>query len=262
MRANSHPEHAEIERYTKRQRMDTAIHTLVGLLHGISIDDNLNADEIAEVLNWCKQYNDLKAREPFKEIIAKLDEIMADGIITPDEQDDLLWVCKNLSPDGIFYDEITNEIQRLHGILHGVLADSHISTEESKNLQSWLYENDHLKGSYPYDELDSLLLTVLEDGKIDKEEEVMLREFFEDFITHAALNQQPRPRHAGLPGCRKYTRNHAVHSAVYIGIVKHHDRGFATKFQRQHSKILSRIPNHVLGSNRPTRERDTRHIWV
>ena len=102
MRDNSHPEHAEIERYTKRQRMDTAIHTLVGLLHGISIDDNLNADEIAEVLNWCKQYNDLKAREPFKEIIAKLDEIMADGIITPDEQDDLLWVCKNLSPDGIF----------------------------------------------------------------------------------------------------------------------------------------------------------------
>jgi len=134
MRDNSHPEHAEIERYTKRQRMDTAIHTLVGLLHGISIDDNLNADEIAEVLNWCKQYNDLKAREPFKEIIAKLDEIMADGIITPDEQEDLLWVCKNLSSDGIFYDEITNEIQRLHGILHGVLADSHISTEESKEI--------------------------------------------------------------------------------------------------------------------------------
>ena len=185
MRANSHPEHAEIMRYTKRQRMDTAIHTLVGLLHGISIDDNLNADEIAEVLNWCKQYNDLKAREPFKEIIAKLDEIMADGIITPDEQEDLLWVCKNLSSDGIFYDEITNEIQRLHGILHGVLADSHISTEESKNLQSWLYENDHLKGSYPYDELESLLLTVLEDGKIDKEEEVMLREFFEDFIQYS-----------------------------------------------------------------------------
>lgn len=185
MKEHSHPEHAEVMRFTKRQRIDTAIHTLEGLLHGIAIDDALNADEIAEVLNWCKQYNHLKAREPFKELIGKLDEIMVDGIITPDEQEDLLYVCKNLSTDGIFYDEITNEIQRLHGILHGVLADGQISTEECKQLQSWLYENDQLKGSYPYDELESLLLAVLEDGKIDNDEEVMLKDFFEDFIQYS-----------------------------------------------------------------------------
>ena len=179
------PEHTKFMRFTKRQRIDTAIHTLTGLLHGIAIDESLNAEEIAEVLNWCKDYKDLKNREPFKELIGKLDEIMADGVITPDEQEDLLWVCKNLSPEGVFYDEITHEIQVLHGILHGILADGHISLEEATNLQKWIYENDHLKGSYPYDELESLLLAVLEDGKVDQEEEDMLRDFFEDFIQYS-----------------------------------------------------------------------------
>jgi NAD-dependent DNA ligase len=182
---NSIPEHADYKRYTTRQRVDTAIHSLTGLLHGIAIDEELNAQEIAEVLNWCKQYRELKNREPFKELITKLDEIMVDGLISPDEQEDLLWVCKNLSPEGIFYDEVTHEIQKLHGILHGILADGNISLDEAKKLQEWIYDNDHLKGSYPYDELESLLLAVLEDGKIDEEEQGMLRDFFEEFIEYS-----------------------------------------------------------------------------
>lgn len=180
-----HPDHDAYRKFTQRQRVDKAIHTLTGILRGISIDDKLNASEIAEVINWCREHRELENRAPFNELIPKLDEILADGVIEPEELEDLLWVCKNLSPESDYYNEITNNIQILHGILHGILADDHISLTEAKELQLWLDEHNHMKGTYPYDELESILLAVLADRIIDEDEQEMLRRFFEDFIQYS-----------------------------------------------------------------------------
>lgn len=124
-------------------------------MRGVSIDGLLNAAEVAEILNWCMDYSDLIGRSPFDELKQKLDEILADGIIDPEEQDDLLWVCMNLAPESEFYDSVTHDVQQLHGILHGILADGQISDGEAKRLQEWIDQNSHLRGIYPYDELDS-----------------------------------------------------------------------------------------------------------
>ncbi len=180
-----HPDHAPYRHLTKRQRVDTAVYTLTGFLRGISIDDELNASEIAELLNWCNDYRELVDRPPFSELIPKLDEALSDGQIDPEEIEDLLWVCKNLSPEGDFYNAITHEIQILHGMLHGILADGHVSLEEAAQLHRWVDEHEFLKGTYPYDELDSLLMTVLADNKIDEEEQETLRKFFEDFVNYS-----------------------------------------------------------------------------
>lgn len=180
-----HPDHDEYRHFTKRQTVDKAVQTLTGILRGVAIDDKLSAQEIAEVLNWCEQYRDIANRAPFSELIPRLDEMMADNVLDPEEIDELLWLCKNLSPGSEYYDGITNQIQRLQGMLHGVMADGHVSLEEASNLRDWLLLNDHLKGSYPYDELDSLLMTVLADGEIDENEQKLLREFFEDFIEYS-----------------------------------------------------------------------------
>ena len=180
-----HSDHAPYKRFTERQRIDKAIYTLTGLLRGIAIDDELNAPEIAEVLNWCNEYRQLVDRAPFNELIPKLDEFMSDGVIEPDELEDLLWVCKNLSPESEYYDDITHDIQVLQGMLHGIMADDHVSATEATALQGWVDDNEHLKGTYPYDELDSLLMVVLGDGVIDAEEQEMLRRFFEDFIQYS-----------------------------------------------------------------------------
>lgn len=183
--ALSHPDHDEYRALTMRQRIDRAIHTCEGLLKGISIDDKLNAAEIAELLNWCNEHRDLVDRSPFNEIVPKLDSALADGIIDPEEQEDLLWVCKNLSVESEYYDSITNDIQRLHGILHGILADGEILIDEAIKLQNWVDEHEHLKGVYPYDELDSILLAVLKDNEIDDDEHKILKAFFEDFIDYS-----------------------------------------------------------------------------
>jgi len=146
-----------------------AAQTLQGMIRGITIDGELNAEEVAELLNWTREYADLIGRAPFNELKAKLDEIMADGQIEPEEQEDLLWVCRNLSPESEYYDSITHDIQQLHGIMHGIMSDGQVT----------------MKGNYPYDELDSLLTTVLKDKRIDEAEQTMLRAFFEDFIEYS-----------------------------------------------------------------------------
>ena len=180
-----HPDHKPYKHFTERQRVDKAVHTLTGLLRGVAIDDELNAPEIAEVLNWCREYRELVSHAPFNELIPKLDEIMKDGVIDPDELEDLLWVCKNLSPESEYYDDITNEMQQLQGMLHGILADDHISLIEATELQKWVDEHNHMKGTYPYDELESLLMAVLADGVIDEDEQDTLQAFFEDFIQYS-----------------------------------------------------------------------------
>lgn len=182
---SDHPDHAPYYQFTERQRVDKAIHTLTGLLRGIAIDGELNASEIAEVLNWSREYRQLVDRPPFNELIPKLNGIVSDGVIDPDELEDLLWMCKNLSPESEYYNEITNDMQVLHGIFHGIMADNHVSLKEASELDRWVSEHEHLKGIYPYDELESILMAVLADGKIDDQEQEMLRRFFEDFIQYS-----------------------------------------------------------------------------
>lgn len=180
-----HPDHSEYRHFTKRQRVDKAVHTLTGILKGIAIDSKINAEELKEVRNWCNDYRPIVIRAPFSELIPKIDQILADGIVQSEEQEEILWMCNNLSPEGVFYDQITHDIQLLQGVLHGILADDKITTEEAKQLEKWIDDNDHLKGSYPYDELESILMTALSDGIIDSEEEKLLKSFLEDFIEYS-----------------------------------------------------------------------------
>jgi NAD-dependent DNA ligase len=180
-----HPDHASYAHLTKRARFDKAINNLTGLLAGITIDGKLNAHEVAEALNWLEEYSDLIGKGPLAEVREKLNESLADGVIDPDEQEDLLWLCSNLSQDSTFYDGITHSIQQLHGLMHGILADGEITVEEAEGLMTWIDDHTFLKGVYPYDEIDSLLTVILKDGKIDSDEHKMLKAFFEDFIEYS-----------------------------------------------------------------------------
>lgn len=180
-----HPDHTSYRHFTKRQRVDKAVQVFHGMVRGITIDSELNAEEVAELLNWTTEYTDLLGRAPFNELKQKLDEILADGQIDPEEQEDLLWVCRNLSPESEYYDDVTHDIQQLHGIMHGIMADGCVTLDEAKGLKEWIAEHADLKGTYPYDELDSLLTTILKDKQIDDQEQQVLRSFFEDFIEYS-----------------------------------------------------------------------------
>lgn len=188
--------------FTRRQRIDRAIHTLEGILKGVAIDGVITSDEAKELKAWCDDNRALIGNHPFTELIPKIDAALADGVIDAEEQADILWVCQNLSSESIYYDDVTSDIQRLQGILHGILADGHISDEEIKQLSEWVDAHSDLKGCYPYDEIDSLLTQVLRDGKVTEEERCMLMDFFEDFISYSLSKCMQKAR-SGNNGLRR-----------------------------------------------------------
>ena len=103
-----------------------------------------------------------------------------DGVVSEEEREDLIWVCERLCSNK-FYDEVTTGLQELHGLLGGVVADGVISGDELRGIQDWMDDNEQLRKRWPYDEIESLIITVLADGQIDNEEHKMLISFFAQF---------------------------------------------------------------------------------
>ena len=70
----------------------------------------------------------------------------------------------------------------MEGIFHGILADNLITDEEIKNLENWLFDNEDLIGVYPFDEIESLLIGITEDGIITEKERNYLKLFLSEFV--------------------------------------------------------------------------------
>ncbi|MEN6326381.1 MAG: BRCT domain-containing protein [Syntrophomonas sp.] len=180
------------KKYTLKAEVDKAIHTLEGLINGIALDGHINADEIAELENWFNLNHHLLSRQPFIEIVHLLKESLLDGIISDEERADILWMYSQFSTNSIYYNLVTSDIQRLHGIMHGIMADNKIELREVQMLDEWLSEREQLVGTYPYDELCSLVTVVLRDGSISSAEINMLKAFFSNFIdTRMSYNLNP-----------------------------------------------------------------------
>jgi NAD-dependent DNA ligase len=118
--------------------------------------------------------------------------VTEDNIITPEEYADLEWVCKNITTPNRYYDAITSDLQRLQGIIHGILIDGIISTEETQGLLDWINEHSDMTGTYPYDEIESILYKVLEDDVVDPKEQKLLKLYFSQFcdIRETAISPQ------------------------------------------------------------------------
>lgn len=183
MKSNSSLDDMSYFQYSFKSMLDKSIHTLEGIVKGIAIDGKVNKSEINELNSWCNDYAQFSNRSPFNELIPLIEEAIADEILTKEETDGILWFAKNLTTPNLYFDIISADIQRLQGLLHGVLADNKIEEEELKQLRCWIDENNHLKGSYPYDEIDSIIATVMSDGKIDPSEQDLLKVFFSEFVS-------------------------------------------------------------------------------
>lgn len=171
----------EYFKFTGRMRLDKSINSLVGLIEGITIDGSINADEIGFLHLWLEENADLKDRHPFTELMPVVDEAISDGILTDDERQDILWLCEKLQSTE-YFDATTADIQRLHAIMAGIMADGIVTEAELRGLSSWLTDHDHLRSCWPYDEVDSLVTTILSDGVIDAAEQKFLQDFFSEFV--------------------------------------------------------------------------------
>lgn len=163
-------------------RLDKSINSLIGLIQGIALDGEINNKELGLFNLWLKEHYELRDKHPFIELIPVIESSLADGLLTEDERDDILWLCEKLLSTE-FVDETTASLQMLHGILGGIAADGVVSESELKGLSNWLNDHDFLTSCWPYDEVSSLVTSVLADGKIDVSEQKLLQSFFSEFTS-------------------------------------------------------------------------------
>lgn len=177
----------EYFRYTNPSRLDKAMHTLEGIVRGISLDGRVNTEELATLVAWISEFQEFARRHPFNEVIPRLNRIVNDPHLSDEEIADVLWLCNKFTTQSDYYDEVSSDMQRLQGMLGGIISDGAITKNELLELEKWMEEREHLQRCWPYDEIESLIVTVLADGVIDEHEHEMLMRFFSEFTQ---INQE------------------------------------------------------------------------
>ncbi|MBQ7546396.1 MAG: BRCT domain-containing protein [Clostridia bacterium] len=158
-----------------------AVNSFLGLLDGIAIDGMVDEKETQELKNWYDLYRPFIDRHPFSEILPVIEDALEDDVLTYDEVEALRWLCRNVDSH-LYYDLVTSSIQTLQGILHGIMANNTVTDSELKGLYRWLQVHFILKDTYPFDEIYSLLSSILADGVVTDDERNVLKAFFSEFV--------------------------------------------------------------------------------
>lgn len=172
----------DYRKFTKPAELHKAVNTLSGIVAGITTDMKINDDEVNELTNWCLLHAHLENRHPFNELLPMIRTAYEDGIISSEESNDIIWLCNNFVSNESYYDLTTSSLQFLFGLLQGIMADGELSDAEIKHLQTWLSANSFLSGCYPFDEIESLVSSILLDGIITDDEKDMLMAFIGEFV--------------------------------------------------------------------------------
>lgn len=174
-----------MEKYTyyhSKSIMDKAANTLLGIMQGITSDQIIDDNEIELLELWLSEHGELLNTQPFNELYDMIEQIKSDGQVDNEEREDLLWFCSKVSDaSNAYYDVVTSELQSLQGYVQGIITDGKLTDIEIIHLRNWLDDHEGLVGTYPYDELCTLLTDILKDGEISDDERLRLQRFFLEF---------------------------------------------------------------------------------
>src|SRR5438046_564253 len=98
------------------------MHILEGYLQGIVADSKVCDKELTNLTQWLSAHQEFAHRHPFNEVIPRIQEIIINGIIDEEARADLLWLSNKFHTEDDYYDDVTSEMQRLQGILAGILS--------------------------------------------------------------------------------------------------------------------------------------------
>jgi hypothetical protein len=172
-------DHKSYLRFTGKSRVEKSINTLLGLIDGISVDSEINRSEIEFLNIWINENSELQGQHPFNELLPLVTDAISDGVLTSDEKYDIEWLASKILSNK-YYDSVTAGLQRLHGVLAGIAADSVITEGELRGLSEWLSAHDHLKTCWPYEEVATLVTNALSQKQMSRiQHDLLLRHFSE-----------------------------------------------------------------------------------
>lgn len=169
-----------------QKKLEDSIKELVGIIEGISIDGEINIDEIRYLDKWFEKNESLICSGPYKKLVPIIAKSLENGGLSSEERDNIMTIC-----DEIIYgsedDILESDVKRLFGIMNGILADGVISRNELIGLREWLEERKHLANKSPYKELIVIIEEVLDDGVIDDDEKQYLESLFNDYSSRVNI---------------------------------------------------------------------------
>ena len=132
-------------------------HELEGILQGIKADGRIDSLERDRLRRWLNVNEPFASVRPFSELRDRVDHALADGVLTLDECEDLIFVTQKLTTVNPYFDALRSGIQILLGLLAGIVANKKATPEELQALVNWSEEWSHLQGLWPFDEAVSLV---------------------------------------------------------------------------------------------------------
>lgn len=167
--------------FTGPGRRHQAISTLCGMLLGITCDGEVSDAELSAIREWLSDNKHLEMKGKYKDLFEVVGNLARIRQIDRDTVSDMQFLCRSFSAEFGYFDEGTQAVQVLHGMLQGIIADGIVTTEEMRQLQQWMDEHEHLSDCWPFTETRSLVADVMADGHIDEEEHERLLHHFQLF---------------------------------------------------------------------------------
>ena len=163
--------------FTDPLLIEKDLQTLSGIIIGIKSDGIINQEEYSRLVDWISTHEQFIHRNPYKELIPIIQEAIADKFLTTEESENIIWFCDQFIKKNGYFNVITAGLQKLMGIVKGIIIDKEINMGELAFLDQWLEENDYLKNNWPYDELYSLTTKIIQDKVITADEHQAFLQF-------------------------------------------------------------------------------------
>ncbi|EPA9109284.1 TPA: BRCT domain-containing protein [Serratia liquefaciens] len=170
--------------YTKNR--DKLFANLISIIDGIVADGIVNDAEVLYLDTWLLEAKQIINNGVIKSLSARVSDILADGVITSDEREDLKQQLQSIQQDILDIPEVDfysqqSDLHLLNGLCKGLISDREITEHEIRYLDWWLTQNGALKNNYPGRELYALVKEILSDGVITAEESTSLHKALVDF---------------------------------------------------------------------------------
>lgn len=120
---------------------ENALHMLEGLLGGMKINDRIGEGEVRELKEWCDRYRSAVSVYPFSGVMSFAEKILADGMVTQAEMDDLSWFLDQLETNHGHDGSDPSDLKRFTGMLFGIASDGVVDDRELAVIRDWFAEN-------------------------------------------------------------------------------------------------------------------------
>lgn len=175
------PNKAKFVPYIYSSEFKREINLLLGTIKGIEIDKKINEKEVNFLIEWRNKHKEYENIDEIYHIIKTIDLILEDYIITSDELSAFKSIISNYVNNSKSSKE-TLATQELQGIITGIMVDGKIEEMEIIELQNWLYDNEFLKGHFPYNILLDEVNSILEDNVVTDYEIESLEKTFKQIL--------------------------------------------------------------------------------